>query len=109
VEFEEAIDKVAALAGQPVEAELLSCDDGCAAIAQLSGLLSTPDEEEAAVDRPVTFRIGDSELRFWADRFVQGDTLGSTGAVELVTEDVIVVIGPMHESWIDEVVLGPGA
>jgi hypothetical protein len=37
----------------------------------------------------------------WPDRFVKATPLAITGALELVTQDVIVVVGTADRDWID--------
>jgi hypothetical protein len=107
VEFANAIERVTSLEGTVVEVQLLSREESATPIGELSGVLSRAGLAEAGSaardsNRPVTFRIGDGRIWLWPRKFVLADPLGSRGGIELVTEDVIVLIGPKAGPWIDE-------
>jgi hypothetical protein len=104
VEFEEVIGALAVEQGTTGDAQLLSRDGSGAPVVHLSGLLTVDDPDggdPGDAPPPVTLRLGDAVIWLWRDRFIEGHALGPRGAIEITTEDVILLIGPDTVPWVD--------
>jgi hypothetical protein len=105
VELDAAIERLTALAGELVDALVVSRGDGDRPLVQLSGAQLTvrtePDGTLAAMSRPLIVGVGDNTLWLWPDRFVEANPLAAGGALEIVTEDGIFVVGPAGGTWLD--------
>jgi hypothetical protein len=99
VELPQALERLDALVGDAVVAQFLSSGKDPLPLAELSGVLSV-DATDAAEERRV-LRIGGNTIWIWPDRFVAANPLGTNGAVELITRDVILILGPAGRAWID--------
>jgi hypothetical protein len=101
VDLDEATLKLAALDGRKVDGQLLAHGEVRHPLTELSGVLSVVRSTTGAADGAVRLWIGDGSLWLWPDRFVAGSRLGDRGALELVTEDGVFIVGPAAGEWID--------
>jgi hypothetical protein len=99
VELQQAVERLEALTGDAVVLQVLSRGVDPLPLAELSGVL-TVDASDAARQRRV-LRVSGNTIWIWPDRFVEANPLGTNGALELVTHDVIVIVGPADRAWID--------
>jgi hypothetical protein len=101
VDFRLAIEKVAALAGELVDVQLLTRGDGAVPLVELSGVLKVSEGAGSDGGRPIHLSVSGGTVWLWPDRFVAADALGSGGAVELITTDAIVLVGPKDGQWVE--------
>jgi hypothetical protein len=99
VELQRAFERLAALAGEVVEAQLLSRGHDSVPLVELSGVLTL--ESSTAADEPRILRVGGNKIWIWPDRFVEANPIATGGALELVTQDAIVIVGPAGRDWLD--------
>jgi hypothetical protein len=99
VELHQAVEQLEALAGDSVVAQVLSRGVDPLPLAELSGILTV--DAPLAVEQPRVLCVGGHMIWIWPDRFVEANPLANHGALELVTQDVIVVVGPADRDWID--------
>jgi len=81
VELDAAIERLTALAGELVDALVVSRGDGDRPLVQLSGAQLTvrtePGGTLAAMSRPLIVGVGDNTLWLWPDRFVEANPLAA--------------------------------
>lgn len=99
------IGRVATFAGRAVDAQLLTGDGTAVPFAGASGVLAgihdSPEPPPAGENRPVTLSVGDCTFWLWPASFVDAQPLGSNGAIEVISEHAILVVGPQNEAWVD--------
>jgi hypothetical protein len=99
VDLRQALERLDGLVDDAVVAQLLSFGMDPVPLAELSGTL-TVDATDVADQRRV-LRVGGNTIWIWPDRFIEANPVGTNGALELVTKDVIFIVGPASRAWID--------
>jgi hypothetical protein len=99
VELQHAVERLEALAGEAVVAQVLSRGVDPLPLAELSGILTVDTSLDA--EQPRVLCVNGNMIWIWPDRFVEASPLPANGALELVTQDAIVVVGPADRDWID--------
>jgi hypothetical protein len=99
VELQRAIERLATLTGKSVEAQLLSRGQDSFPLTELSGVLTV--DAPPVAEEPRILHLDGNTIWIWPDRFVEANRIATNGALELVTQDVIVIVGPAGRDWID--------
>lgn len=99
MELQWAIERLSELSGELVQAQLLSRSVDPVPLAELSGVLTV--DASLAVDEPRVLGLNGHTIWIWPARFVEANPIASKGALELVTQDVTVIVGPADRDWID--------
>jgi hypothetical protein len=99
------MSRVSGLAGRAVDVQLVSGGLEGQPLSHVSGTLHI---DEAGSDRaprdvsvPVVLCVEKCSFWLWPERFVDAHEVGPR-ALELVTRDAVLVIGPADESWLEE-------